>query len=575
MKLIVKKVTIMGERMKLIVKKVTIMGGLCAGVAAFTLLPMVTCGGGGGGSSPSPTNPVTTYTVTYSGNTSTGGSTPLDSGAYQQGQMVTVLGNTGGLVKSGYTFAGWNTKADGSGTSYTTAQTFAMGTGNVTLYAMWTANTAATGQWTWVGGASTQVSASSYGTKGTAAAGNAPGGRNGAASWTDKNGNFWMFGGAGYDSTGSDSSWLNDLWKFDGTNWTWVSGSNLSGQSGSYGTLGQAATGNTPGARIGAATCVDKSGNLWLFGGGGFDATGHGGRLNDLWKFDGTNWTWESGSNATYTYAIYGTKGVAAAGNVPGWRWFSAAWADSSGNIWIFGGEGNGSPNDSEDDYLNDLWKFDGSNWTWMAGANVGSQNGIYGTKGAAAAANTPGARGYAANWVDSKGNLWLFGGQGRDSASTGPVDLNDLWEFNGTNWTWVGGASTGNQFGTYGTHNTAAASNQPGTRYGAAFAEDSSGNFWLFGGSGEDASANGVYLNDLWKFDGSNWTWVSGATQGDQLGSYGAKGTAAATNMPGGRNSMAFSMDRSGNLWLFGGEVCNGTGSVGLFYSDTWRFNP
>ena len=543
-------------------------------LAAMAAL-MVACGGGGSGSSPVTASAPATYTVTYAGNGSTGGTVPTDGNDYTVGQTVTVLGNAGNLVKTGFAFAGWNTAADGSGVTYSQGQTFAMGAANVTLDAKWAVNSGTTGQWTWVKGAGTQVSTSSYGTKGTAAASNAPGGRNGAASWTDKSGNFWMFGGAGYDSTGSDSGWLNDLWKFDGNNWTWVSGSNLTNQSGSYGTLGQAALGNTPGGRIGAATCVDKNGNLWLFGGNGFDATGHGGRLNDLWKFDGTNWTWVSGSNATYSYATYGTKGVAAAGNVPGWRWFSAAWADSNGNIWIFGGEGNGSPNDSEDDYLNDLWKFDGSNWTWMAGANVGSQNGTFGTKGVAAAAYTPGARAYAASWLDGKGNLWLFGGQGRDSTATTPVDLNDLWKFDGTNWTWVGGASTGNQYGTYGTQNTAAASNQPGTRYGAAFAEDSSGNFWLFGGSGEDASTNGVYLNDLWKFDGANWTWVSGTTQGDQIGSYGIEGTASATNMPGGRTSMAFSMDSSGHLWLFGGEVYNSSLNVGLFYSDTWRFDP
>ena len=35
------------------------------------------------------------------------------------GATVTVLGNTGSLVKTGYTFTGWNTAANGSGTSYT------------------------------------------------------------------------------------------------------------------------------------------------------------------------------------------------------------------------------------------------------------------------------------------------------------------------------------------------------------------------------------------------------------------------------------------------------------------------
>ncbi len=79
------------------------------------------------------------YTVTYNGNGNTGGSVPVDTNTYEEGATVTVLGNTGSLVKTGYTFTGWNTAANGSGTSYTAGQTFAMGSSNVTLYAQWTA----------------------------------------------------------------------------------------------------------------------------------------------------------------------------------------------------------------------------------------------------------------------------------------------------------------------------------------------------------------------------------------------------------------------------------------------------
>ena len=80
-----------------------------------------------------------TYTVTYDGNGNTGGSVPVDSTAYHTGDTVTVSGNTGSLVKTGSSFTGWNTAANGSGTSYSGGQTFAMESGNVTLYAQWTA----------------------------------------------------------------------------------------------------------------------------------------------------------------------------------------------------------------------------------------------------------------------------------------------------------------------------------------------------------------------------------------------------------------------------------------------------
>ncbi|PKL19599.1 MAG: hypothetical protein CVV48_17235, partial [Spirochaetae bacterium HGW-Spirochaetae-4] len=53
---------------------------------------------------------------------------------------VTVL-DKGDLVKTGYTFAGWNTAADGSGTDHAVGSIFIMGSSDVTLYAKWATNT--------------------------------------------------------------------------------------------------------------------------------------------------------------------------------------------------------------------------------------------------------------------------------------------------------------------------------------------------------------------------------------------------------------------------------------------------
>jgi len=85
------------------------------------------------------TQPPPTYTVTYNANGATGGAVPVDQGKYAAGATVTVLGNAGSLVETGYTFAGWNTAANGSGASYSSGATFVMGSANVTLYAQWTA----------------------------------------------------------------------------------------------------------------------------------------------------------------------------------------------------------------------------------------------------------------------------------------------------------------------------------------------------------------------------------------------------------------------------------------------------
>ena len=123
---------------------------------------------------------------------------------------------------------------------------------------------------------------------------------NGCGQLGQKDGNFWLFGGGGLDSTETFGS-LNDLWEFDPSTeeWTWVSGSNTiatfnGGQPGAYGQLGTPTATNTPGGRSGALGWTDANGNLWLFGGAGFDAAGTDGNLNDLWEFNPSTreWTW-------------------------------------------------------------------------------------------------------------------------------------------------------------------------------------------------------------------------------------------------------------------------------------------
>ena len=81
-----------------------------------------------------------TYTVQYDANGATGGQVPQDNAEYEENEMVTVQSNSGKLVKTGYTFKGWNTQADGKGTPFTENATFPMSKGNVTLYAEWTKN---------------------------------------------------------------------------------------------------------------------------------------------------------------------------------------------------------------------------------------------------------------------------------------------------------------------------------------------------------------------------------------------------------------------------------------------------
>lgn len=63
----------------------------------------------------------------------------VDENLYFAGNQATVKANE--FTRAGYTFARWNTKADGTGTNYALDEKVTMGNENVTLYAQWTANT--------------------------------------------------------------------------------------------------------------------------------------------------------------------------------------------------------------------------------------------------------------------------------------------------------------------------------------------------------------------------------------------------------------------------------------------------
>jgi len=93
--------------------------------------------GGGGGGGGSHTH---TYDVTYNANYPTGGGisgeVPKDTNDYSYNTTVSVKGNTGDLKAGTYSFEGWNTKADGTGTMYLPGSTFKISEDTI-LYAQW------------------------------------------------------------------------------------------------------------------------------------------------------------------------------------------------------------------------------------------------------------------------------------------------------------------------------------------------------------------------------------------------------------------------------------------------------
>lgn len=88
-----------------------------------TLIPIFTALAGG------------QYTITYVGYKYTGGTVPA-GGTFT---TATTISGPGTMVRSGYTFNGWNTNPNGSGTSYATGAAYSATT-NLTLYPLWLRN---------------------------------------------------------------------------------------------------------------------------------------------------------------------------------------------------------------------------------------------------------------------------------------------------------------------------------------------------------------------------------------------------------------------------------------------------
>ncbi|MCY7422822.1 MAG: hypothetical protein LH478_13915, partial [Chitinophagaceae bacterium] len=440
-------------------------------------------------------------------------------------------------------------------------------------------------QWAWMKGDTTANATGVYGTRGIAAAANKPGARNNAVTWTDRNGNMWLFGGLVYAADGSSVGYLNDLWKYDpDTNlWTWMKGNNYINNLGAYGPKGISDPSYKPAARRGATSWTDIFGNLYLFGGRTvIDITVA--YLNDLSEYNvfTNQWTFVSGDASINSQPVYGTKGTAAPDNKPGGREQSVSWEGADGNFYLFGGSGTGFGGDNANlNALNDFCKYDISTnqWTWIGGANYLQSGGTYGTQGTAGTENIPGARYGSVSLKDNAGNRWMYSGFGFATNSINIGRLNDLWKYDATNnsWVWIKGDSALNVRGFYGTKGTPALANKPGARFYARGKVDTSGNFLLYEGAGFAASGGLSNLNDLWKYNISTnqWVWLQGDSTANTTGGvYGTQGTQSALNKPGGRNSSVSWTDATGNLWLFGGYGY-ASGGTNTYLNDLWKLSP
>ena len=278
----------------------------------------------------------------------------------------------------------------------------------------------AANEWTWMKGSDLAMQPGVYGVQGVPALANTPGARaECAAAWVDAAGDLWFFGG--YDFS---ASYYSDLWRFNiaSNSWTWMKGPSNPNQPGTYGVKGVADPANNPSARLTYCRWTDAYGNFWFFGGGEFGTS-----YNDLWKYNPAtnNWTWMSGSSTPNANGIYGTKCTPSPTSVPGARFENrAAWTDTGGNLWMFGGASGGG---SLPFVYNDLWFYciATNQWTWVSGDATTNQPGNWGTMGVSSPTNLPSSRGGAISWTDANNHLYLFGG-----ANPWPSSYNDLWKY-------------------------------------------------------------------------------------------------------------------------------------------------
>ena len=151
-----------------------------------------------------------TYTVKYDGNGNTGGSTGSSNHTYGTAKALTA----NGYIRTGYSFNGWNTKADGSGTAYADKAsvknlTTANG-GTVTLYAQWTAN-----KYT--------VAYNANGGSGTMAADTATYGSGYVTKANAFSRTGYTFKGWNEKADGTGTDWTNWI----GKSWTWTYTKNI------------------------------------------------------------------------------------------------------------------------------------------------------------------------------------------------------------------------------------------------------------------------------------------------------------------------------------------------------------
>jgi len=200
-------------------------------------------------------------------------------------------------------------------------------------------------------------------------------------------------------------------------------------------------------------------------------------------------------------------------------RFANIAYDQTLQKVVLFGGY-------DEVNFRDDTWTWDGTAWT-----NVKPK-----TK--------PPNRGQMAMWYDPiQHKTLIYSGVGRENIDEHVTRFEDMWAFDGTNWSEV--TVTGDK---------------PGIRFGAPVVVDPNTNkVLLFGGlkavvdPKNDQNVTQTYNNDLWMWDGGQSKWTLIPTE----------------RSPDPRQNAGLEWDSgSGKFVLFGGFAGN------FYFSDVWTFD-
>ena len=214
---------------------------------------------------------------------------------------------------------------------------------------------------------------------------------------------------------GIQSSLLDDTWQWNGTDWSQLS-----------------PTDSPPSRRFPTMAYDDDTQQVILFGGTNENDTS-GPAINDMWAFDGTNWT-ELTPNT-----------------LPPVRFFSNLTYDAGHHyLLLYGGTDNVAP------FLFDTWTYDGTNWT--------QQEPIH----------QPDVVQGVMQYDATRGTVVLFG-----TKNTNSVEDGETWEWDGTDWTL----------------DTSIVS-PPTRQYDVSAYDEVNGQFVLFGGF---VNESGAGLADTW----------------------------------------------------------------------------